>query len=96
MTTLTDFLLARIAEDEERAREFVQYEDDVYETAGWLSPTRVLAECDAKRRIVELAVAADEAMDPPTTLILADEVLLALAHVYADHPDFDPAWAISE
>lgn len=95
MTTLTDFLLARITEDEEQAREFVQYEDDVYETAGWLRPTRVLAECEAKRRIVGLKIcmACDiEGQD----CTHQDDTLALLAGVYSDHPDYDPSWAISE
>src|SRR5689334_15491507 len=67
-TTLTDFLLARIAEDEEHARsatvpralwprvvEGVAEHDDA---AGWhvlhWDPARVLTECEAKRQIVAL------------------------------------------
>lgn len=55
--TLTDFLLARIAEDETEARVvsptirgYVSYAD------GWDARrvARALAECDAKRRIIEL------------------------------------------
>lgn len=83
MTTLTDFLLDRIAEDEQAAREALRYaaEDlDMQHRWEWVhfyrlrrgrrsndgggwssghhegapSPARVLAECEAKRRIVEL------------------------------------------
>jgi len=53
VSDLVEFLLARIAEDEAAARENVEYEENVGETAGWLAPSRVLAECEAKRRIVE-------------------------------------------
>jgi hypothetical protein len=63
--TLAEFLLARIAEDEAVYRKFEREwpsphmdrdttltVDDEY--AGiWIGPARVLAECDAKRRIVE-------------------------------------------
>lgn len=65
---LTDFLLARIAEDERRARAAADripliYDDAVLRDKGigiaqavfiahW-PPARVLAECKAKRRIVE-------------------------------------------
>ena len=65
-TTLTDFLLARIAEDEAVALA-AQGEPTEYSTLGFLQgsalspgdrivahPARVLAECEAKRRIVEL------------------------------------------
>ena len=52
--TITDFLLARIAEDEE----LLEREDRVYGGGGevWTreAHARVLAECEAKRRIVEL------------------------------------------
>lgn len=107
MTTLTAFLLDRITEDEAVAQapdpsaspevltDMSRIEYD-YGPVGYarLGIGRVLAECQAKRRIVELATAVDEAMDPPTTLVLADDALLALAQVYADHPDFDPAWVV--
>jgi hypothetical protein len=52
--TLAEFLLARIGEDEAEAKEHQHYEGEVWEAAGWWDCTRVLAECDAKRRIVEL------------------------------------------
>lgn len=136
---LTEFLLARIAEDEAVARctcaetggacgggfcdeRCPTCRDGDRETRDW----RPLAECEAKRRIVALhrewpvliqteptmeRVGADvDSMvyrasqeiqwatnreyvarfgtEPPTTPILR-----ALASIYADHPDFDPAWA---
>ena len=60
--TLTEFLLARIAEDREAAGQakwamqdewFTEADDKVDEYVRRLSPTRVLAECEAKRRIME-------------------------------------------
>lgn len=71
-------------------------------------PARVLAECEAKRRVIEQAGEAtsdrysvigefcvgreetQEAMDTDP----GDLILRALAAVYRDHPDYDPAWAI--
>jgi hypothetical protein len=58
--TLTEFLLARIAEDEEAADQSVQLPSGLLHIGSpdtplilvW-SPARVLAECEAKRRIVE-------------------------------------------
>lgn len=132
MTSLSDFLLARIAEDEAVARAVVatdyskgrwQWEsnrldpyrsalvndrdavvlpskhDDVY--PSWMvadhiarhDPARVLAECEAKRRIVEEVYPALELefggayRGEPATLLLQ---LLALP--YADHPDFREEW----
>lgn len=117
MTTLTDFLLARIAEDEEIARSaalppwkhegyavanhtlIVETDDveDAEHIARW-DPTRVLAECEAKRRIVELHrsdIGADPCDAHDASLASVDcDTLLALAQVYADHPDFDPAWTV--
>lgn len=98
---------------------------------GWhitrWSPARVLAECEAKRRIVERharrrtiltgapwvefgwnssglrlempdgsvldGAAADALYDKWTEPSIGDE-LRDLAAVYADHPDYDPAWRI--
>lgn len=99
---------------------------------GWhitrWSPDRVLAECEAKRRIVALHQAWPVLVDTPpkfdpavmdlTTVSFrvsqrlawltqqeyrerfGDEpptgpMLAALAAVYADHPDYDPAWRIA-
>lgn len=62
-------------------------------------PTRVLAECAAKRRIVANGVRSDRsANDDEWNMGYSDahyDGLRILAAVYADHPDFDPSWAIS-
>lgn len=63
------------------------------------TPARVLAECEAKRRIVTQAT--DHVRDEPLMtrrrvhpgLTPWAYVLRTLAQPYADHPDFDPAWA---
>lgn len=117
--TLTEFLLARIAEDEAAAREVQHYMPDGGEIHIWLTrregdeerskkvapydPARVLAECEAKRKIVELRYSwnlqAEREPVPPIGAILkaqvvtADTVLRTLAAIHRDHPDFDPAWA---
>jgi hypothetical protein len=62
VTTLTEFLLARIAEDEERARRAADVDGaaellaalptPLFEGLRAAFPARVLAECEAKRRIV--------------------------------------------
>jgi hypothetical protein len=51
-------------------------------------PARVLAECAAKRAIVECAT------DQHTGGIEFDSILRALASVYADHESFDPRWTL--
>ncbi|WP_163168116.1 DUF6221 family protein [Arthrobacter sp. Alg241-R88] len=101
--TLTDFLHARIDDDEARA-EFVrrQNEDPWHRPfevwkLSWhdeynllcIEPERALAECEAKRRIVERCSAVDYAM--PSTH-LAHGILGELALPYADHPDFKDEW----
>jgi len=153
--TLTDFLLARIAEDEAVARaaspgewatqvmqhvnhdpegewltvEVVREDDDDEELADFggmevisygtrvepgghsqenaehiarHDPARVLAECEAKRRIVELRYSwnlqAERNPEPPFSSIFqtqvntADAILRALALPYADHPDYRDEW----
>lgn len=118
--TLTEFLLARIAEDEADARAastgHVWTWDDDHETlssdaqtqfgreciidteganppgpapgahiARW-DPDRVLAECEAKRRIME------DATNQHTSCVELDWVVQVLASVYADHPDYREEW----
>lgn len=118
-TTLTDFLGRRLAEDEAAARgiqnegagwndEFHRGDmsgptrDDEY-SALVIGAARVLAEVEAKRRIVERETERlreqwrrrmdehrqtfDEWLKPPY-----GETLRDLASVYADHPEFDEAW----
>lgn len=108
LPSLTDFLLARIAEDE--AGE-IQHETvlDGYlggERKTLVRHTRVepsprwLAECAAKRRIVELFSWVDEVRtsDPNDThedrWYDGDATLRALALPYADHPDYRAEWAL--
>jgi hypothetical protein len=119
--TLTEFLLARIAEDEEVALSAIRQRDD--EIAGgayvagsepqpdadqpvvwddWtggpgirMGAERLLAECEAKRRIVEAwpdtfgLWSADQA---DAARAMKDVALRALAQPYADHPDYRPEW----
>jgi hypothetical protein len=98
--TLTDFLLARIAEDEAVA---VAYRDG----DSWGNPyagesdgtdldyeqrfnvARVQVECAAKRRIVERCSDPGQWADPLGT---GPDVLRLLANVYADHPDYRQEW----
>lgn len=100
--TLTEFLLARIAEDEQDA-ECVLWDNGQGNVESYES--RVLAECDAKRRIVEEWRRAESLID---TLTQADQpdvdeweaqsralevVLRTIAAVYADHPDYNEEWS---
>lgn len=78
--------------------------DDSWEHIARHDPARVLAEVEAKRRIVELA---DEASgldavvdgefrvgsrDPVAEPYIGDLILRHLAAPYAGHPDYDARW----
>ncbi|WP_251151032.1 DUF6221 family protein [Cellulosimicrobium sp. Marseille-Q4280] len=110
--TPTEFLLSRIAEDVAAARAVGPDDGKAGEDgeagparhrARW-SPARVLAECDAKRRIVELAHEAtgydmtvdlerdSSARAQSGVSFVGDRILKELATVYADHPDYDESW----
>lgn len=121
--TLTEFLLARIAEDEAVALaaspgpwrvdpnnpEGVLAVDDIQvvdafalsgpqtrATATHIAlydPARVLAECEAMRRIVELHGGDyDGECSSPSHLDGPCRTLRALATPHADHPDYQPEW----
>lgn len=93
--TITEFLLARIRDDEEGAQLALREGgpgqspwrldvDDEY----WLmdmSPARALAECEAKRAIVH----QQEAWDQDPTLLW---VVQNLALPYVSHEDYQPEW----
>jgi hypothetical protein len=106
--TLTDFLLARIAEDEDAARAadapYFLYDldgkgADQFAHIARHDPPRVLAECEAKRRIVE---ACGDIWEPNDHRWMSDtdadyhaglEVAARfLAAIYADHPDYRQEW----
>jgi hypothetical protein len=119
--SLTDFLLARISEEEAQARELVPGRVDP-ENARWhteslamaslddrqrryvanWAPPRVLAECEAKKRIVDLWEFANREASMGAEwpvkqlfdgrLSMIEAALRALAAVYADHPEFQPEW----
>lgn len=62
-------------------------------------PARVLAECEAKRRIVELHAEYADFGDCSTCGDVPQveypcETLRVLASVYANRPGFDPAWRV--
>lgn len=110
--TITEFLLARISEDEAAAKNakpedwwwdgaYVNMDDPFAAFPVHNNPARVLAECAAKRAIIERAVAAEsyrtcdnleDAMNDGEVFAL-DHVRRALAAVYKDHPDYEQEWA---
>jgi hypothetical protein len=97
MNDLAEFLLARIAEDEAIARTAdpatgtwrsldMCRETEEAHVVRW-SPTRVLAECEAKRPTIERVCKVIWAIYG-----VRDEVLMQLATVYADHPGYRDEW----
>jgi len=107
--TLTEFLLARIAEDEGAARDayydgqrwvseeevvvaadkeldpvlYLDRKRDAHHAQNW-PPARVLAECEAKRRLVRWCGQWGEPA--------FREPLAFLAIPYADHSDYREEW----
>lgn len=98
---ITDFLLARILEDEAHAGSGwarigdTRWEVDNY-GQNFLTPTAVKAECAVKRAIIDTCRNDHEdAMASNSDVTeAASEVLYALAAVYKDHPDYRQEWAI--
>ena len=57
------------------------------------NPARILAECKAKRAIID-AIRRQEEDDDPMAWIVASGILLkTMAAVYADHEDYAHIWA---
>lgn len=126
--TITEFLLARIEEDEDYARraafgwgadwdsvpdnedewsfinaegkkEMVGSEDaDVIIHIARHDPTRVLAECAAKRAILADRKRMDRSAGMDDWYAgysdANHDALRALAAVYANHPDYETGWAL--
>lgn len=94
--TLTEFLLARIAEDEAVARVEVQRLAGAARRGGKRTARRRWAECEAKRRIVDTFEAREEQAHESNAIAAhATGLRIAmkiLALVYADHPDYDEEW----
>ena len=95
---LTEFLLARIVEDEARWQDFGHHDHNDYDPpAPW---PQLLAECEAKRRIVKVwnLRMSEPWGDMPAMPLGGNggevyyEVIQCLATVYAGHPDFDEEW----
>jgi hypothetical protein len=104
VVTLTDFLLGRIAEDEAAAEQRVRVRrrlrpDLEAGSFGTMpTPAQVLAECKAKRRIVERCLELDpesESFGGHVPMLHGQGMLEAICHlatVYADHPDYREEW----
>lgn len=102
MTGLSEFLLARIAEDEHAARKVSVPAGPAHGDA-LCSPARALYECTAKRMIVALhsispPTPTPDPFDTPPALCAHDGTrypcltLRALALPYANHPSYREDW----
>jgi hypothetical protein len=85
---LTEFVLARYAEDEAWAEGVMsrRFAPIPNETERPDTPARIIADVEAKRRIVERCEHYDG------DELVASDVLRHLATVYADHPDYRDEW----
>jgi hypothetical protein len=96
---IVEFLLAQIGETEARARIVprIVLADASGESFGWYDPNRVLAECEAKRRIIDDAAEYfDHRGGIESTDGLAGRALSYLALPYDNHPDYRAGWAPEE
>lgn len=97
--TITEFLEARIDEDEQRASSgWARLGDSRWDTTEYgqdiLTPSAVLAECAAKRAIIaahEQQVSDD---DPRAWIVASATLLTTLAAIYSDHPDYGKGWPL--
>ncbi len=114
--TLPEFLLARIAEDEAHWKRLADglsvakgLRPDRFNIGGFdfqpsvpVIPAKLLAECDAKRRIVEHVTNVARYADgspgvggiDPNSLPAVTHVLRLLALPYADHESFKEEWRV--
>jgi hypothetical protein len=107
-STVTDFILARVADDEAVARWVIEQNawgpdapistgDDPWPSeqafAEHLAPARVLAQCEAHRAIVELWRQAHDIYGGEAGAFMSD-TLRALANIWSDHKDFQADWAL--
>ncbi len=96
MTDVIAFLEARIAEDEAAARVTapnVPGADDADGSPGSpLCAARILAECAAKRKILDnVPLVTDISSQTGAT---SQYVLMCLASVYSRHPDYQEGWRV--
>lgn len=95
--TLTEFLLARLAEDETIARDWRHNRDKVEIHGGGtgyerlVNPDHVLADVEAKRAVLRLLDQIGGHYEPNSARVVPN-IRRLLAAPYADHPDYDQEW----
>ena len=83
--TVTEFLQARIDEDEAGARGELEMEPQSRLGAQWLGLMhQTLAECEAKQHVLDEALVWGEGCLNVMTWYLAE--------IYSDHPDYREEW----
>jgi len=96
--TLTEFLLARIAEDEHRLQIEARHLSDLSGASfgKQLDLNKAAADCEVKRRIVNAGRSGwpDEGRYAIGWHDLHVQTLTWLALSYADHPDYREEWAL--
>lgn len=105
--SLSEFLLARIAEDERRSHAAALDDDwvnDEMPLDGWYLGPRVLGECAVKQALIELHRTDREhyCPTPDGSEYFNREgeapqdcpTLRWLGSLYANHPDFDVSWSL--
>lgn len=106
VVSLAEFLLARVADDEAVAHALVDAQDrridcwtpEATDFVERFDPSRVLAECEAKKKIIEAHVDLVKRDAEAGHTALLEQVwwstatLELLALPYADHPDYREEW----
>lgn len=94
--TVTEFLLARIADLQDGRISYGVYElarGEFGEPRDPIVPPRVLAECEAKRLTVRFLSDLERGEFGDTmTASIAHSVLCRMAAPHADHPDYQEEW----
>lgn len=94
VNTVTEFLLARVSEDEAGALARAQLGgvcSGCEHTCG-SDAERTLAEANAKREVVDLISSTDSHEIHPDAWTVAKWAARLLAFPYADHPDYREEW----
>jgi hypothetical protein len=98
---ITEFLEARIAEDEAAAEQLTHIfhgpGTQMYVAESWiqspLKKKRFLAECAAKRAIMSRHASCDDVSYGDASTC---PEIRTLAAIYSDHPDYQPEWAVAD
>ena len=107
--TILEFLEDRLTGDEAAAAtlsglQVLGIDQRITDYLTRFDPERMLAECRAKRDLIHQITGTEAAtfhgrgdpspIAPPyIPRERGERLLLAIARIYAAHPDFDPAWA---